>query len=570
MSDNPMQIMSGIIILLFAAISIVALFHRMRISPLIGYFVAGALIGPHGFELVYSNSMIDILGEIGIIFLLFSIGLELTLEKLMAMRRNVFGLGGTQVVITTLAITTMAYYYGLDLKISIIIGGGLALSSTAIVLKVLQEKNAVSNQIGRLSVAILLLQDFAVVPLLVLVPLFVPDSQGGLLEPILQALTKAFFALVIIFIIGRLLIRPLFNIVASTKNDEIFIATTLLISLGTAYITNYFNLSMALGAFVAGLIVAETEYCHEVEQVILPFKKLLLGLFFMAIGMSIDLRVLYENLSLIIFLAISLMMLKALIIVSLCLLFKCKKSSAINVGFLLSQGGEFAFILFNLDATEKIIHPDTLQILMAIVTTTMALTPFLSKIGSFIAKKMDDEEHRKTTEQILDYDTMDMTQHVIIAGFGKVGKVIAKVLELEKVNYIAMDTDSSVVNREQDAGFSVFLGDTTKVSILKAMRAERARSIIIALNNSLMSKKAIKIIKENFPEVKVIVRVKDLSDAASYYEAGADSLVPETCETGLQLVATVLSIAGLSEAAVLSVKSRFRYNNYEKANNFKI
>ncbi len=564
-----MQVMSGIIILLCAAISIVAFFHRMRISPLIGYFVAGALIGPYGLELVYSNSMIDILGEIGIIFLLFLIGLELTLERLMAMRRHVFGLGGIQVVITTLSITTLSYYYGINLKSSIIIGGGLALSSTAIVLKVLQEKNAVSNQVGRLSVAILLLQDFAVVPLLVLVPLFIPDAQEGLLEPIIQALTKAFFALIIIFTVGRLLIRPLFNLVTSTKNDEVFIATTLLIALGTAYITNYFNLSMALGAFVAGLIVAETEYCHEVEQVILPFKKLLLGLFFMAIGMSIDLAILYQNLFTIILLATSLMMLKAIIILTVCLLFKCKKSSAIKVSFLLSQGGEFAFILFSLDATEQIIAPEILQMLMAIVTVTMSLTPFFAKVGDYIAKKMDDEEYRRTIEQILDYDTMDMTQHVIIAGFGKIGKVVAKVLELEQVNYIGMDVDSNIVNKEQDAGFSVFMGDITKVRLLKAMRAERAQSIVLATGNPLINRKAIKVIKDNFPEVNIIVRVKDLSDAASYYELGANYLVPETCEAGLQLGANVLSNAGFSESAVVSVKSRFRFNNYDKPKNIK-
>lgn len=557
MGENPIDILSGIIIILSAAVSIVALFHRIKISPLLGYFVAGVIIGTHGLGLVQSHSVIDILGEFGIVFLLFLIGLELTFERLMSMRRHIFGLGGVQVTLTTLSITALSYFYGLNLKVSIIIGGGLALSSTAIVLQVLHEMKSTANQVGRLSVAILLLQDFAVVPLLVLVPLLVPDSSAGLLEPILQALTKAIFALIIIFITGRLLIRPFFNMVASTKNDEIFIATTLLVVLGTAYITNYFDLSMALGAFVAGLLVAETEYCNEVEKVILPFKGLLLGLFFMAIGMSIDLYMLGDNLLLIIALSILLMMLKAIVVITSCLLFKCTKSAAINVGFLLSQGGEFAFILFNLEAAQIIIPHEISQILMAVVTVTMALTPIVSNVGKRIAVYCE-EKHTKNTEQVLSDDTTDIEQHVIIAGFGRVGKMVATMLSAEQINYVAIDINAELVNNEQEEGFFVYFGDINKIALLKAIRAERASAIIFAIPNELIARKAIKMVKENFPCVKIIVRVSNLSNADEYYKAGADKLVLETYEVALQLGAAALSMSGLNEMAIVALKQRLR------------
>ncbi len=566
MSESPMHILSDVIIILSAAVSIVVLFHRVKISSLLGYFVSGAVIGAHGLGLVQANSAIEILGEFGIVFLLFLIGLELTFARLVTMKRHVFGLGGIQVVLTTFTITMIASYYGLELKSAIIIGGGLALSSTAIVLRELEETKSTSNKVGRLSIAILLLQDLAVVPLLVLTPLLAGGNEsGGLLAPILQALTKAFFALMVIFITGRLIIRPFFNMIVSTKNDELFIATNLLVVLGTAYITNYFNLSMALGAFVAGLLVAETEYCHEVEQVILPFKKLLLGLFFMAIGMSIDLHLLGIHLLLIVMLAFALMLIKAAIIISLCLLFKCQKSATIKAGLMLSQGGEFAFILFNLDAAKGIIPEDIGQILMAVVTVSMALTPFFSRIGSRLENLVGEREQNKTIEQILNNESIDIDHHVIIAGFGRVGQMAAEVLAEEQMNYIAIDINSNLVTKSQDKGFAVYLGDITNIKILAAMQIERAIAVIITVSDKSIAKRAIKLIKESYPEVKIVVKVSDLNDSFSYYEIGADKLVPENYETGLQLGASTLLLAGFGSSAISILKDRFRKGNYSIA-----
>lgn len=570
MTDSPTQILFGTIIILIAAVSIVALFHRMRISPLLGYFVSGAAIGAHGFGLVQSHT-INILGEFGILFLLFLIGLELTFERLIAMRRHVFGLGGIQVTITTLSIIAISYYYGVSLKVCIIIGGGLALSSTAIVLQLLQEKKSTSSQVGRLSIAILLLQDFAVVPLLVLVPLLVSESSGSLVGAILQSITKAIFALVFIIMIGRLLVRPFFNMIVSTKNDELFIATTLLIILGTAYITNYFDLSMALGAFIAGLLMGETEYCHEIEQVILPFKKLLLGLFFMAIGMSIDLSLLSTNLLSIIFLSIFLMLFKSIIIIALCLLFKCEKESSINTGFLLSQGGEFAFILFNLDASKEIIPENIAQILMAVVTITMALTPLVSYLGIKLTKTIFNNSNcatnnKQTTEELLKNDIMNIDQHVIIAGFSKAGEIVSRILDVEQINYIAIDNNHNLVDRWKEKGGSVYCGDITDIVILKALRVERSRAMILTITNETVAKKVMQLIKDNYPEIIIIVQVSDLSDALSYYSLGADKLIPETYEIGLQLGAATLSSLGFSDAAITVLKERFRKSNYSTIN----
>ncbi len=565
MIETSEQILFETITILFAAVSVLAVFYRMKISPVLAYFAAGAVIGAQGLSLVQSHAIIDLLGEFGIVFLLFLIGLELTFERLIAMRSHVFGLGGIQVTLTTMLVTLAAYYYGLNLKVSIIIGGGLALSSTAIVFQLLQEKQATSTEMGRLSIAILLLQDLAVIPLLVLVPLLVPDSSNSLFEPILQALTKAIFAFIIIFVTGRLIARPFFNMVAATKNDELFIATILLIILGTSYITSYLNLPMELGAFCAGLLIAETEHCHKTEQVILPFKKLLLGLFFMAIGMSINWHLLSSNLPLIITLSLVLMAMKAAIIISLSILFKCKKESAIKAGFVLAQGGEFAFILFNLESTQTMIPHDVAQILMAVVTTTMALTPVFSYIGSRIAKALECNKNTKTTEQLLDLDTTNIDQHVVIAGFGRAGQMIAKMLDAEQVSYVGLDIKTEIVERSESQGYSIYLGDATDIKILKATHLERARAIIISISDKSVIQQSIKIIKEHFPNLKIIVRLSDLSNATHYYNIGADKLVPETYEVGLQLGAAILTSIGFNETYIATLKDRFRKGGYTTA-----
>ncbi|RZB12654.1 potassium transporter [Ehrlichia minasensis] len=555
-----------IITLLSAAIVIVVLFWKLNISPVLGYFVAGTLIGSNGLNLVESSTIIQNLGEFGVVFLLFLIGIELTFERLIAMRLHVFGFGTLQVIVTASVIWYISNKFGIDSRGSLIIGGALALSSTAIVLQVLQEKGYQSTQVGRLSIAVLLLQDFAVVPLIVLLPLLTGESHHSIPISLLYSFIKAAIALTLIFITGRLLLRPLFNTIAAMKSNEIFIATTLLIVLGAAFITENFNLSMALGAFVSGLLVAETEYRHDVEQVVLPFKRLLLGLFFMTVGMSIDIKFVLNKLPIITLASISLIALKSLIIFILCRFFRFQLAAAIQAGLLLSQGGEFAFILFGLAAEKNVLSSDLAQTLMMITTVTMAFTPLLATLGDWISKLITKKKISLNSQE-LTLDTKDLDQHVIVVGFGRVGRMVAKVLVAEHVNYIASDIQPKIVKDGIDEGYPVYLGDLTKLNTLQSMAISRARMIIIAINNEVTIKKIISLVAKNFPHIIIIVRLPDLNNVEIYKELGAHYLIPETYEVGLQLGAVALSNSGFSNHAVALLKDRFRMVNYDVVKN---
>lgn len=555
------QHLFDIIILLSAAVFIVIAFWKMNISPVLGYFVAGAVIGSHGFNLIHSAEAMDNLAEFGVVFLLFIIGLELTFERLIAMRIHVFGFGSLQVIVTMVAIWCIALAFGVNTNIATVIGGGLALSSTAIVLQVLQEKGSQASQVGRLSIAVLLMQDFAVVPLIVLVPLLTGNSEHSLISSLAGSLVQAAIALVLIFITGRLLLRPLFSVIAKMESNEIFISTTLLIVLGAAFITEQFHLSLALGAFVAGLLVAETEYRHSVEHAVLPFKDLFLGLFFMTVGMSINTELLLNKLPLITLLSIILIVLKTSIIYILCRFFGFKSAPAIQAGLLLSQGGEFAFILFRLADELNVLPSEIAQVLMMVTTVTMAFTPLLSGLGDWIANSLSTEKTILDDEAV-ETDTQDLYNHVIVAGFGRVGYMVTKMLTAEHLSYVVVDIQSKIVKEGKSDSFPIYLGDVTRCEILKSVGIERAQALVISIKNEVTIKKVVSLVAANFPHVNIVIRLPDLSNVEVYRDLGASKIIPETSEIGLQLGGAALSLSGISESGVTSLKSRFRKGNY--------
>ncbi len=555
------QHLFDIIILLSAAVFIVIAFWKMNISPVLGYFVAGAVIGSHGFNLIHSAEAMDNLAEFGVVFLLFIIGLELTFERLIAMRIHVFGFGSLQVIVTMVAIWCIALAFGVNTNIATVIGGGLALSSTAIVLQVLQEKGSQASQVGRLSIAVLLMQDFAVVPLIVLVPLLTGNSEHSLISSLAGSLVQAAIALVLIFITGRLLLRPLFSVIAKMESNEVFISTTLLIVLGAAFITEQFHLSLALGAFVAGLLVAETEYRHSVEHAVLPFKDLFLGLFFMTVGMSINTELLLNKLPLITLLSIILIVLKTSIIYILCRFFGFKSAPAIQAGLLLSQGSEFAFILFRLADELNVLPSEIAQVLMMVTTVTMAFTPLLSGLGDWIANSFSTEKTILDDEAV-ETDTQDLYNHVIVAGFGRVGYMGTKMLTAEHLSYVVVDIQSKIVKEGKSDSFPIYLGDVTRCEILKSVGIERAQALVISIKNEVTIKKVVSLVAANFPHVNIVIRLPDLSNVEVYRDLGANKIIPETSEIGLQLGGAALSLSGISESGVTSLKSRFRKGNY--------
>lgn len=552
-----------VIMLIAAAVFVVAIFKRLNLSPVLGYLVAGAMIGDHGMKII-SYDQTTLLGELGVVFLLFAIGLELSIERLTAMRRYVFGLGSLQVLITVMIIGGGIVLITGNSNAAIIIAGGLALSSTAIVMQVINETKNQSMQIGRISLAILLLQDFVVVPLLVIVPILGGDGSISLTSVLANSLLKAVLALSIIFVAGRVLLRPLFAFISSDsggESSELPIAVTLLVVLSASWGTEHFGLSLALGAFVSGVLVAETDFRIKAEESIYPFKSLLLGLFFMSVGMKIDVMEIYSHITTIVTFSLALILLKALIIAGLCILFGFNKGVAIHAGLLLSQGGEFSFILFGLGKDYGVLEENVANILLLVVTCSMALTPLLAIVGKKIADRIE-KDLGKTPEQIIEYGARDLANHVIIAGFGKVGRMVAKVLEAEGINYIALDVDHEVAAAEMENGLPVFVGDASQISNLQAMGADRAFTVVLTMNNPITIRKTAKAIKSHFNNLDVVVRLKDLKNCTEFYDIGVTTIIPQDYEIGLQLSGAVLKSVGVSEYEINRIKAQFRAGNY--------
>ncbi|MCB2082257.1 MAG: monovalent cation:proton antiporter-2 (CPA2) family protein, partial [Rickettsiales bacterium] len=451
-----------IIILLLTAVAVVAFFKRLNLSPVLGYLVAGGIIGPFGLHIIPDIAAATHIAEFGVVFLMFYIRLELSFERFKAMRSQVFVFGTLQFVITGAIIGYLSYKILNEVAPAIIIGAGLALSSTAIVLQSLAERGEQATQVGRLALAVLILQDLAVVPLFILIPL-VAAGESNIISALLDASLKSFLALVIIVILGRLFLRPFFRIIGDLRNEELFTATTLLIVLAAAWQTGEAGLSMAFGAFLAGLLVAETEFRHQVESDIRPFKSLLLGLFFMTVGMQLDIKLLTGQLADIVGMTVLLMALKASILLLLCKLFRMKTGAAMNTGLLLSQGSEFAFVLFALASELGLFDQTLTQLLLVSVTLSMALTPLLAMVGRWLTIHYD---RIFSSEDLTDKDTsgvaqetIDLEGHVIVGGFGRVGRTVCELLAAEKVNYIALDINPRKVKIGRKNGYAVYYGN---------------------------------------------------------------------------------------------------------------
>lgn len=556
---NDSAYLPQIVLLLCAAVLIVAVSRMVRLSPVIGYLAAGAAIGPYGLGLIRHIETTAGIAEFGVIFLLFIIGLELSIERLRGMRKHVFSFGGAQMLITSAIFACFFIGIGGLAPAALIIGAGLALSSTAIVLQVISEQGERASQVGRLSLAILILQDLAVVPLLVLVSLL-GEHDKPLAYALADALLKAGIGLTVIFVAGYLLLRPLFRFIASLENTELFSATTLLVVLGASQLAIMAGLSPALGAFVAGLLVAETEFKAQVEADALPFKGLLLGLFFMTVGMSLNVETLYEHFFSIVMLTILLMISKAVIIMALCRVFGFSLSTAVHSGLMLSQGSEFAFILFTLAAGQGILPETVADVLLVVVTVSMTLTPLVAQAGKKIALAL--EKHAASQPETLTEETLDLSNHIIISGYGRVGHTIARLLEMEGIHYAAVDIDSFLAARERKRGVPVYYGDTTRVHVLNALGIARARAVIVTHNDTRVALQTISTVRELNRDLPVIARAKNLEQVLKLEAAGADLAVAEMFEVSLQLGGALLKSVGVKDTEISRIIDVFRAEDY--------
>lgn len=548
-----------IVILLLSAVLIVSVFRVLRLSPALGHLAAGTIIGPFGFSLISDVETTSGIAEFGVIFLLFLIGLELSFKRLQSMRKHVFGFGSAQLLITGGLFTIFLLGFGGQTQSAIIIGCGLALSSTAIVLQVIAEQGEKSSQVGRLALAILILQDLAVIPLLVLVSIL-NNNNKDLAAALADSALKATLCLCLIFIAGRYLLRPLLRFIASLENTELFTATTLLVLLGVAWLSGAAGLSPALGAFLAGLLIAETEFKPQVEADILPFKNLLLGLFFMTVGMSLNIDMLKEHFIGIIGLTISLMVCKTVIIMGLCRIFNFSLGTAAHVGLLLSQGGEFTFILFTLADDNGIIGTELSQVLLVVVTISMALTPLVAELGKKIALTLEKQAISRPEDML--EETIDLRQHVIISGFGRVGHTVAKLLESEDIPYVIIDIDSFMVSRERKNGLPIYYGDTVRVHVLKALAIERAKALIITHNDIRVGIQTITAVRDLGLDLPIIARARNIDQVQKLEKAGANLAVAEMFEASLQLGGAVLKEIGIADHEISRIIDIFRAEDY--------
>jgi CPA2 family monovalent cation:H+ antiporter-2 len=468
------------LIFLVAAVATVTLFKRINVSPVIGYLVAGAFIGPYGAGIIADTASVRGLAELGVVFLMFAIGLELTLKRLATMRSQLFGLGTAQFVASGVALGGAAYAYGLDARAAIIIGAALALSSTAIVLQLLGEKGEIVARAGRVALAILLFQDLAVVPLIVLVPQL-GAAGGGIIAALGIALVKAVLVLAVIMVTGRVVLRPLFRVIAARRTPELLVGLSLLVILGAGFATEKAGLSLALGAFLAGLLVAETEFRHQVEADMAPFRGILLSLFFMTVGMSVDFTLLASAGPLIGFVVAGILVLKAFTITGVGLMFRLPLGLALRQGFLLAESGEFAFILFAMAGTAGLIDPNTGRILVLAVTLTMMLTPLLAGLGR-AAEHWFEVEAEGVDK--LATESEDLQDHVLMLGFGRVGEVLARLFCARALPFIALDLDPVRVTHGRSLGLPVYYGDASSPLVLRAAHAERARLAVITMNDA--------------------------------------------------------------------------------------
>lgn len=557
MTQEP-HFLQDALILLAAAVVIVPVFQRLRLGAILGFLFTGTLIGPALLGWVDDKHEINQIAELGVVFMLFIIGLEVEPRRLWVMRRQVFGLGGLQVMITGLVLTGLGMTLGLRPGAAVIAGYGLALSSTAFVLQLLAERSELNTVHGRGTFGVLLLQDLAVVPLLAMIPLFA-DRSTTIWDDIGFAALETLGIVLIILIGGRYLLRPVLGHVADARTPELFAGAALLVTLGTAWLMEHAGLSMAMGAFVAGLLLSDSRYRHQVEADVLPFKGLLMGLFFIAIGMRLDLSLLLQSPVTVLGLLFSLLLIKAAIIWVLARLSGHTSSDAAKMALLLAQGGEFALVLMVTATNADIFSGEEKRLIALVVTLSMAVTPLLGWAASRIAGQAPPRVREEPAGQA------DSTEpKVILGGFGRVGRGIAQILTAAKVPYIAVETDRERVDAGKRDGFNVYYGDISHSEVLRSIGADRARALVLAIEKPESALRTVKSINAVFPELSIYARARDPQCSEQLRSAGADQVVLEVLEATVQLAGTALSSLGMSDTNISTLQAGFRHNDYAR------
>ena len=564
-----------VLLYLVAAVLGVVMCRSLKLPPMLGYLVVGVLIGPNALALAKDTAGVKYLAEFGVVFLMFVIGLEFNLPKLRSMRTLVFGLGMSQVVLTMAGtlighvalVAGFAWFVGGQWQMSwqgaVVLGGAIAMSSTAIVVKLMAERLELESEHGRRVMAVLLFQDLAVVPLLVLIPAL--DSPG---EQLLMALglaaVKAMVLLALLLVGGQRVMRWWLTLVARRKSDELFMLNLLLVTLGLAWLTEHFGLSLALGAFVAGMLVAETEFKHQVETDIRPFHDVLLGLFFITIGMKLDWRPVLDQWVLVLLLTSGPVLLKFVLVAALARGFGAQPGVALRTGLYLAQAGEFGFVLLTLGADNGLVASEWMSPILASMVLSMLATPFLILYSNIIVNKLSASDWLLQSVALTSIAKKSIgTQgHVIICGYGRSGQNLARLLDPEKIPYMALDLDPDRVRMAAAAGQSVVFGDAARLQSLMAAGLARAAAVVVTYHDTASALKILRLVQDHAPHVPVVVRTIDDSDIERLRAAGATEVVPEAIEGSLMLAGHALALVGVPMQRVIRITRDARDARY--------
>ncbi len=564
-----METLPIILMLLGASVVSVILSRRLGLPPVIGYLLVGTVIGPHAFKLVEGFSGVHYLAEFGIVFLMFSIGLEFSLPKLYAMKRIVFGLGLLQVTATLAVVTGVVWSLGLSWQAGVAFGGALAMSSTAVLSKLLSDRLELDAPHGREVIGVLLFQDLAVVPLLVLIPAF-SEAPEHLAMTVGIAMLKALVLLALVFFLGRHLLGKWFLIVARGKSAELFVLNVLLVTLGLAWLTETAGLSMALGAFVAGMLISETEFRHQVEEDIKPFRDVLLGLFFVTVGMMLDFSLVLDHALIVLVVLVGLLAVKFSLVFGLSRRFGSMNGAAMRTGLWLCAGGEFGFVLLSEIKSAQLVSSLPLQIVLAALVLSVLLAPIIVHYSDRLVLRFAASEWLMRSLQLttLAARTIGTEKHAVICGFGRSGQHLARFMAHEDVSYVALDLDPDRVREAAAAGENVVYGNATRRETLAAAGVKRASVLIVSFIDTRAAEQVLRHVRELNPGLPVVVRTIDEKDFEVLQRAGAAEVVPETLEAAMMLASHALIHAGVPINRVLRRVRQTRAVRYRSLRGF--
>jgi monovalent cation:H+ antiporter-2, CPA2 family len=553
-----------ILILLVSSVAAVAVFRYLRISSTIAYFFVGLLLGPFAFGLLPNTESVKHFVEFGIVFLMFTIGLEFSLPKLNSMRKIIFGLGAIQVVTTILTTMAISRLFNLNFGSAFIIGSAFSLSSTAIVLKILVERIDLNSRHGKLATGILLFQDLAVIPILILIPAISSDSYdlytiSGLI------FIKVLILFTILFWLGKPILNFWFGIVAKQKSRELFVLNVLMITLIFSYLTNLTGLSYALGAFIAGMLISETRYRYQVESDIASFRDILLGLFFISIGMMLNISIFIDYLFIIIAIFTLYTFFKVILISVLTKIYSYEWGVGLRVGIILGQAGEFSFVVLSLGNDQGLLTGDLFQIILSTCLLSMLVSPFLIPLNGKIARFLSKNYLRNSQKVVANIEDTGkvLNDHVILCGFGRSGQYLARFLKEESVLFIAIDMDLNRVNDAASAGELVMYGDASRRVVLKAAGIAKAKAVVITYADDRASSKVLHVIRDDYPDLPVIVRTADDSTIVQLQNDGASEVIPEVLEGSLMLASQTLLILGVPLKRIIRRIREFREERYK-------